>query len=100
MYVNTQDMFASDLVNSLQGYKDLDIVDIRTAEKIMQIAGIEKEYETFREQMTEASNKGDFKLLDEICNRMTELQERENTLYEQLNEAETALKQLETEELL
>lgn len=64
------------------------------------IESIEREYEAFRKQMTEASNKGDFKLLDEICNRMTELQERENTLYEQLNEAETALKQLETEELL
>lgn len=45
MYVNTQDMFAADLVNSLQHYKDLDVIDIRTAEKVMKIAGIEKEYE-------------------------------------------------------
>ena len=65
-----------------------------------EIERIETEYENCKKQMNDASEAGDFKQIDEICSKMTSLQERENELYEQLSEAETVLKRIETEEML
>ncbi len=45
IYSNTQNMFASDLVNSLQRYKDINVIDIHTSQKLVENAGLTRKYE-------------------------------------------------------
>lgn len=50
IYSKAQDMFAADLVNSLQRYKDTNVIDINTAENILKDANLKKQYEKLIKQ--------------------------------------------------
>jgi len=45
IFTQTQDMFAAEITNTLQSYKDLDIVDINSSEKIIEAAGLKHSYD-------------------------------------------------------
>ena len=45
IYSNSANMFAADLVNSLQQYKDTNVVDIYTSKKILASSGLGNQYE-------------------------------------------------------
>lgn len=63
-----------------------------------QIESNDKERQTLQTAMEAAVQIGDYQKIDEICKRMTELQEKESTLYEQLETAENSLEALQSEE--
>lgn len=50
VYSNAQDMFAADLVNSLQKYKDLDVMDVSNSESILRLAEKTRQYEQLTKQ--------------------------------------------------
>ena len=45
IYSNSANMFAADLVNALQNYRDTDVVDIYTGKKVLASAGMGNQYE-------------------------------------------------------
>lgn len=45
IYSNTQNMFAADLVNSLQSYNDMAVVDIYSSKRVIKSASLDKKYE-------------------------------------------------------
>lgn len=50
IYAKAQDMFASDLVNSLHSFDDTNVVDINSAENILKNANLQKKYEKMIKQ--------------------------------------------------
>ncbi|MCQ2957555.1 MAG: hypothetical protein MJ180_01485 [Candidatus Gastranaerophilales bacterium] len=50
IYSGATDMFSADLVNALHKYSDLNIIDISTSEKIIQVSGLQRDYDKLTRQ--------------------------------------------------
>ena len=66
IYSNTQNMFAADLVNSLQSYKDLAVVDIYSTKRVIKSASLENKYERMIKEYKQKYTI-DYEKMDEIA---------------------------------